>query len=144
MRLDWITGTMLTLNEVALLFCSSPTFPSNTIAQKQFSTGALCAHVNEPELQVLDMTPVRRSCVRWLAALRKHMSQCQPSLPSTPFWHPLFPRQKEVSATTKWKQPMSKWWRIERKTFPTSFNTVPIITNKRNTKSNHNLTHVYD
>lgn len=66
---------MPTFNEVALLLCSS-----------LFSTGALCSHVNETELQVLDMTPAQRSRVHWLAALRKHISQCQPSLPSTPFW----------------------------------------------------------
>lgn len=60
-----------------------PTF--NEVALLLFSTGALCSHVNETELQVLDMSPVQRSCVHWLAALCKHIRQCQPSLPCTPF-----------------------------------------------------------
>lgn len=108
---DWIIGMMLTFNEVAL-YCV-PLAVTN--AQKQnFSPRVLCSNVNQTDLQVLDMTPAQRSCVHWLAVLCKHIHHFQAfHLSDVRLGHlpPLFLHAK-VSATTKWKQLKSKWWRI--------------------------------
>lgn len=78
---DWIERTMLTLNKVVLFWFFPFLFHSVRVSNRSFSiygrTHALSVWGKQ-----------NCSCVLWLAALLKHIHQCLPPLPSTPWWCP--------------------------------------------------------